>query len=353
MVASNKINSFDNAFVSPSNSSLVSSKQLCQIDYITDYPLNMGTGYYVSLITALIIIALMTVVSNGAFLYIAYRSRRLQTLHSIFLISLSITDLLTGVVVTPLNAILFMFLMNRKYPCLLVWFSMISLEAVSMISFITIALITIEKYLAIIHVFYYERVITKRKLLLMAFVVGVFGTTFSILCHLIGLSYPKTRNTLLLCLNYSGLIFYIAIFYCYGRIFHEIQKVKRRITAENTLENDRTNIKENSNAAKTMAIVIGALTLCYLPSLMDNIWSLSNKRENIPRALDASAKFVAIVTIFLNSALNPIIYYARMSLVRREFKMHFGPGETRREIIMGCLANPMCLAILSKRSSYD
>ena len=319
----NKINSSDNFSVSSSNYTLISSKLPCQIVHNAGYPINMGTSYYIPMITALIIIALITVVCNGAFLFVAYRSRRLRTVHNTFLVSLSITDFFTGVVVTPLNATSFILLMNGTYPCWVLWLSLISLDAAGIISFCTIALITLEKYLAIMHAFYYRRVVTKRKLIVLAFAVRIFGTSFSPLCHLIGLSYPNVRIIFLLCLNYSGVLFYLIIFYCYGRIFQAIQKVKRRITVENTVENDRTAIKENSNAAKTMVIVIGALTLCYLPSFIEYIWWSSSKQENIPKESEAVAKFIAIGTILLNSALNPIIYYARMLLVRKEFKVNF------------------------------
>ena len=194
-----------------SGSDSVSSKLPCHIIDNAGFPVNIGISYCIPLMTALIVIASVTVVSNGGFLFVVSRSRRLQTLHNVFLISLSITDLFTGVVVTPIKAISFIFAMNGKYPCALLWFSVISLDAAGVISFSTIALISIEKYLAILHVFYYQRVVTKRKLMVMAFAVWVFGTTFSSLCHLIGLPYPNVRRILLLSLMYSILEFFIAM----------------------------------------------------------------------------------------------------------------------------------------------
>ena len=319
----NKINLSDNFSISSSNYSLISSKLPCQIVHNAGYPIDMGTRYYVSLIIALTVIAITTVLSNGVFLFVAYKSQRLQTIHNIFLISLSVTDFFTGLIVTPLNITSFILLMNGTCPCWLLWSSLVSLDAVGIISFCTVALISLEKYLAIMHAFYYQRVITKRRLLLLALAVRIFGLSFSHLCHLIGLSYPKVRKTFLSCLGYSGVIFYLVIFYCYGRIFQEIQKVKRRITVENTVENDPTAIKENSNAAKTMVIVISGLTLCYLPSFTEYIWWSSNKEGDIPKESEAVSKFIAICTILLNSTLNPIIYYARMLLVRKEFEVNF------------------------------
>ena len=311
-----------------SNSYSVSSGLPCDIIDITGFPVNMGMRYYVPLITILVLIALITLASNGAFLFVAYKSQRLQTIHNIFLISLSITDLFTGVVVAPTRAISFIFVMNGKYPCAFLWFSVISLDSVGVISFSTIALISLERYLAILHVFYYQRVVTEIKLLVIAFALWIFGTAFSCLCHLIGRPYPQVRRVLLLSLTYSAIAFYIAIFYCYGRIFHEIQRVKRRIKVENAVENDQTVIKEGSKAAKTSAIVISALTLCYLPSVIDYILWPSNQTEHTPRKSVALVKFIAILTILLNSVFNPMIYYARMSLVRTEFKRVFCVGRS-------------------------
>ena len=181
-----------------SNFSTVSSTLPCStIVFDDEYSANLGTSHYLPLTIAFIIIAVTTVVSNGAFMLVVFRSRRLQTLHNILIISLSITDLFTGVVVTPIYPISYIFMMSKRYPsCVLLWFRLISFNAVSIISFITLAFISFEKYLAIIHTYFYQRVITKRKVIVTALAVWIFGTTFSVSSNLIGLSYPKVRDSI-------------------------------------------------------------------------------------------------------------------------------------------------------------
>ena len=297
-------------------------KYPCHIDVkIAKYAVNPRIAYYITLATVLMIIALSTLIFNGAFLYIVLRSRRLQTVHNILLIFLSIIDFFTGAAVTPINAAAFIFVMYEKYPCGLFWFWIISYNTVTIISFTTIALISLEKYVAINHTLYYERVITRRKLLVMAVGACVFGLTLSLIMSLTELSYPKFRKTFLVYTAYSGVVFYIVIFYCYVRIFHEIQKIKRRIAIENTFGNDRTIFREGSKATKTMVVVIGALTLCYLPNFVGHIlWA----PKHTPRTSEKLVRRIGFTAILFNSTLNPIIYYIRMSLVRREFKRVFG-----------------------------
>ena len=69
----------------------------------------------------------------------------------------------TGVVVTPIVVVSLTFLMNEKYPCVLYWFWLTLFSAVSLISIFILALISSEKYLVIMHTYYYERVVTRRK----------------------------------------------------------------------------------------------------------------------------------------------------------------------------------------------
>ena len=316
-------NSSNDLSESSSSYSSVSVKLPCQIVFNAEYPIHLGVSYYLPLVIAIIMIGFITIVFNGAFLLVTIRNRRLQTLHNILLICLSITDFITGVVVTPISAMSYFFLMNEKYPCALYWISMILFDAVSITSFITLALISFEKYLAIMYSFCYERMMTKRKLLFMAVAVWIIGTIVTMISHLIGLSNPKLHRMLWLHVNYFGIIFYAAILYCYGRIFREIQQVKRRIAIENSFHSSQTTLRESSKAAITTAIVIGALTLCYLPSTIVYIQWPSNEKEHIKRGMEALMKLIAYVAVLLSSSLNPVIYYFRISLVRTEIKRIF------------------------------
>ena len=301
---------------------------ICHVVFNAKNPENMGTNYYLLLIIALIVIAILTVVSNGAFLLVVSRSRRLQTVHNILLISLSITDFFTGVVVTPITATAFIFLKNKKYPCVLFWLRIISFHAVGIISFGTLALISFEKYLAILHTYFYERIITKRKLTLMAVAIGIFGTTYSLTSHLIGLRYYNVYRLLWMIIPYLGITFYVAIFYCYGKIFQEIKKVNRRISAQNTARSDHIAVREGSKVAMTTAMVIGALTMCYFPALIAyTLWPV-NEKQQVKKKLEVSMKHITNVIVLLNSTLNPMIYYVKMSSVRRELKHIFCPRKT-------------------------
>ena len=309
--------------VLPTNYFRASSKVQCRLGFIEENSANPGIICYLPLFTALIIITVIAVISNGGFLIVAFRSRCLQTGHYVFLISLSTVDLFTGIVVTPITAASFIFLMYEKYNCILLNVWLISFHAVCMISLNTVAMISIEKYLAIMHTLYHQRVVTNRKLVIVALVVWIYGVTFSSVSHLIGLSYPEIMKSTTLYASFSGITTYVAIFYCYGKTYQEIRRVKRRIALENTFQNDHTAVREGSKAAKTTAIIIGALTLCYIPLI--TVYILSGQREKlkIPGKLEAFVIRFGTVVVLFNSTLNPLIYYIRMSLVRREFKRIF------------------------------
>ena len=302
-----------------SNNSSVLSQLPCKVVFNSEYPVNLGHNYYLPLTVALSTIALITVASNGTFLFVVFRSKRLQTRHNILIISLSITDFFTGVMVTPLYAASFIFLMNEKYPCALLCLRLTSFNTASVVSFGTLALISFEKYLAIIHTYYYERVMTKKRLTIMAVTVWIIGITFSTVSHVTGLYHPKIRVLMLSCLTYLGLIVHVAILFFYGRIFYEIQNVRQRIAAQNAVQNDQTVAQDGSKGTKTMAIVMGAFWLCYLPVLIVSL--LWKPGENVTHRskVELLVRLIADATILLNSVLNPVIYYIRMSLVKTEF----------------------------------
>ena len=307
------------------NISAASLKFPCQIISNAVQPANLGISYYLLIITALIIIALITLVSNGLFLIVVLRSKRLHTNHNLMLISLSVSDFLTGIIVTPINAISFIYVMNEKYPCWLFWLRTISFHAVSTISLSTLLFISFEKYLAIMYTYYYQRVVTKRKITLIVVGVWIFGISLALIGDLIGLSYPKIRRFLWTYVTYLGVVFYTAIFYFYGRIFREIQKVKRRIAIENTFQSDDSVVRESSKAAKTMVVIIGVLSLCYLPLITAYIMWPPNQTMHSPglKRSELLVKPITIVTVLSSAAMNPAIYYVRMSSVRREFKRIF------------------------------
>ena len=326
-----KTNLSNSSLLSSYNHSPVSLKFPCKLAFNAEHRVYLGAIYYILMATASIVIALITVASNGAFLFAAFSSRRLLTEHNILLISLALADFVTGLIVTPINATSLFFLMIKCYPCLLFWFWITSFNIVSVISYGTLTLISFEKYLAIIHTYYYQRTITKRKLAMMAVTVWASGISFPAVFHVIGQSYPSIRKSLMSYMPYFSLVFHIMILYCYGRIFLEIQRVRRRIAVENTFQsfqNDHAVIQQDSKAAKTMATVIGVLSICYLPLTIAYILWPQSEKGRVPNKLELMLKPVAAVTVLFNSAINPVIYYARMSSVRREFKRIFCPDRS-------------------------
>ena len=283
-----KHNSSGDSLLLSTNYSSESSKFPCKVVFNGEHPESLGINYYLPMIIAATIISLLTVISNGAFLFVASRSKRLQTVHNTLLISLSITDFFTGAAVTPIVAVSFTFLMDEKYPCVLFWFWLTLLSAASLISIFILALISFERYLAIMHTYYYERVVTKRKLIIMTLAVWTLGTALPLVGYFTRLISPKTARNVWSYLPCLSATLYVAIFYCYGRMFKEIQRVRRRISVENTYHNGHTALQQSSKTAKTMVLVIAALTLCYLPLMILyilNYWAYNLKsRKNCMRS---------------------------------------------------------------------
>ena len=315
-----------------SNSSSGVTKTLvfpCKLVYFEQYPTNLGINHYEALIITVIVIGLMVVVSNGVFLFVVLKTRTLQTMHNMLLISLSINDFLTGVTVMPLFASTLVFLLHKEFHCDVFWAWAQSFYSVVIISFGTIVLVSFEKYLAIMHTFYFQRVITKRKIILFALIAWTIGIALPPITYAIGLPYPHIHQWFWLFWSYLGCLFYFAVVYCHARMFKEVMRVRRAIRAqsrwtEQHLEhNHHRVIRRHSKVAMTTAIVISALTVCYMPHYLLYIFSAPIHKSGLSGKSLLLLELITYIVILFNSVLNPIVYYIRMSSVRLAFKRIF------------------------------
>ena len=296
----------------------------CDLVFREKYPAHLEAAYGVPLAAALVLITLCTIIFNATFLVVVSRALRLRTISNTLLISLSVTDLVTGIAVLPFIAASFILYLEQNFICIIFWHSKFSTFSVALIAFWHIPLISLEKYLAIMHPFWHQRCVSKNRIIMVVLLVWVTWIALPLASLLIGFSHPTTHRRLGQAIPYLCGIFYILVIYCYIRIFVEIRKVKRKISIENTVRNGTDSTHQNRNAAVTTLIVIGAYTLCCLPTIsLYVLWTPINN-------MGASSKtkllleLSSTVVFVLNPIINPLVYYARMTAVRKEFiKMLF------------------------------
>ena len=78
---------------------------------------------------------------------------------------------------------------------------------------------------------------------------------------------------------------------------------------------EKARLKDDIKAIKTIGITIAAYFLCYVPAILYAAVGL--QKENLA---DSWFAFIAWYSLYISSALNPIIYYLRASRCRSAFK---------------------------------
>ncbi|KAK9503030.1 hypothetical protein O3M35_011683 [Rhynocoris fuscipes] len=247
-------------------------------------------------------ILFVTILCGNLFTIYVLRSSKLMS--NRFVLSLAVTDSLVGLTL-PYHMAFTVFpqLSVNKTTCILRFVFVLLACCCSILNVTAIAL---DRYLAIVHPFKYETIMTKRvvrRMLLVALINAVVVSTVPIYwntwedatdCEL-GQVLPR-YYTLAVLLPAFIVIWSVMIF-IYSKIWHEavIQAEKLR----------RTNVCHQCRPSfQVVLLVMGCFTTCWLPFLAVAVAQAFGYRDRI-----SPNTYKAVLCLALSSsALNPIIY---------------------------------------------
>ena len=244
-------------------------------------------------------------------------SPRLKTNHHILLASLAGTDLLTGAISQPLLIAEEIYLLkgsslNSYSFCFLRNVSAITAMTPVIASLQHLALLSIERYLAITYPFKYLELITELPLNASVVTVWAVATLFTVLT-----SVYTVNNAFIL--NFRRVITVGSIsilIFCHFAVYREARSQILKIATQQISTEARAVFLKEKKALNTTTMVIGVVFFSFVPLIIF--------RPVLKSLIGPPAwKFVLLYALkslaLCNSVCNPLIYCAR----NREFRKAF------------------------------
>ena len=291
--------------------SVSSSEEPCFHKLVLIHDDFVVSDYFFKVLATIInFIACPLIIVLNALVITAIKTKpRLQTMHNILLACLAVTDLVIGVAAQPAfitEEIIVMVAGSSSFACKLDNILQLSIICLCLLSLLHLALLSIERFVAMKYSLRYEEIVTKFRLIVAVGCCWVFITLFFFLRIFKLRAFPPF---IILFLSFPVIIFCHTYVYFICRR-HEIQIQSEQVSQEATAK-----FLKEKKACKTTSIIIGGVLMCYLPGVLIGILPGLFSGYLIKR-LEVSSRPLLVSFQILNSLCNPIIYCWRNKEIR-------------------------------------
>ena len=290
----------NNSSITPAEDCRIWKENYHHEDYIftlSSIILNMLTSPMIVFINSLVIVAVI-------------KKQRLQTMYNMLLACLAATDLAVGVVVQPsfiLGEISIITGFSVADYCRLYRQTIFAFLYPSLASLLLLALLSIERFLAIKYPLRYFEIVTKFRLNVA--VVSCFTTAAIPVGIRLATPLSKLPSSMAIALACVSLL---VIIYCQIFVHLVSKRHRKQIQAVQVSQDAKRKFLEEAKAVKTTSIIIGFVLFSYFPSVVYQLL-----RQYYFGNVLLSSKPLILSCILVNSLCNPIIYCWRSSVLRK------------------------------------
>lgn len=271
-----------------------------------------------------IVIGLIAVIGNSLVLLTIYRKSSIRSSHIYFVGCLALADLTVGVVTVPfysVGSLTWPFLLKNHYFEMVLDFLIFQGLGASTYSLLAVSY---DRFVAITAPLMYPAKMTPKRVFtyiglvwLLATIIGATSFMFT--------DYESRPSVYLLVIVAAFLIPFLLVAYFYTIIIKIAKRQARLIESQVNLteeqKHSRRNEKREQKAAMTIAMIIGAFAVCWLPNLIIGVIHFAVSTYSECEAERMEQLWLATLPFaFINSAINPIIYTLRHEHLREALK---------------------------------
>jgi hypothetical protein len=274
-------------------------------------PNRIYKGSRIALIVTDCLLLLSTIVLNGISVMAIRKSSQLKKKICYFMVLIqSVTDLGVGVLGTPLFIYCALTPFLHSVNCTFVILVLAATFIPNGISIITLSLMNFERYVAIVHPYHYQTEVTKKRILVIAFVSTIIFTS------ILGLS---ALDRAIIRYFAAGIIpvFILSTVFVYTRIYRVIRRLvrseKRPACESDRNDNvERKQILRDLKHAKSCFVVVICYGILLLPLTLASFLFKIDSPEYKEYFLWSHTLLI------LNSSANSVIFFWTKNQLRKE-----------------------------------
>lgn len=237
---------------------------------------------------------------------------------------LASTDLCVGLIPQPLYVISLLVLTNEYWNICYISFAFVSITGTmfSGVSLLTLTTISVDRLLALMLKLRYRQVVTLKRVRVVVVLWWIFSSFIALaLAVSTSVAGRIVITVLFLCI--------VASSFCYLKLYHTLRHHQMQVVQGDAQHQDQPNGGGSGplNKARYRKTVSTALWLqitllaCYLPYYTRTALAAGLLRFDKELSVATNVAFKLTITpVFLNSSLNPILYYWKIREVRLAVK---------------------------------
>ena len=273
----------------------------------------------VTLITCIVngISCPIATMENLVVFMLVLKNRNLWNVFNTSVLCLAFTDLLIAVFIQPaFIAYQTEKYMSSSFACIPYFIKTVFEFWCVGLSFVTLSLITLERYFAVFKPFRYRAIVTRSRVMRVILSGWIVWTVFSFSLRFssngMNLKAYSILSSILISFTLLETVFvYIKLY--------RVTRVREYAVNDNTAQEQSSNINaQETRAAKTVIIITAAFFLCFAPTLCVSIAHQAGALED-----DVMLHVIyplAECALFLTAMINPIIYVWRNASIRDSVK---------------------------------